>query len=108
VYVPYSKLKASIASKLFAEGFIASYAKKTRKQGDVLEIGVAYRTDMLPRISDVKRISKPSRRLYVSVSDIKPVRSGQGLMVLSTPKGILTGHEARKEHVGGEFLFSIW
>lgn len=107
VIVPFSKLSAAIAKTLFNAGYIASYAKKTRAKGDVLELGVSY-VDTAPRIHDVKRISKSSRRVYFGVSDVKLVKNGRGLLVLSTPKGILTGDEARKEHVGGEALFEIW
>lgn len=107
VYVPYSKLKAAIASKLFEKGYIKSYAKKDRKKGDVLELGVQY-TGEQPRINDARRISKLSRRLYIRVKDLQPVKQGYGSVILSTPKGILTDEEARKEQVGGEILFEIW
>lgn len=107
VMVPATKLSAEVAKTLFKAGFIASYAKKSRAKGDVLELGVSY-VDGKPRISDVKRVSKSSRRVYFGVQDVKLVKNGRGLLVLSTPKGILTGDEARKEHVGGEALFEIW
>ena len=60
------------------------------------------------RVHDVKRVSKPSRRVYYAVKDIVPVRRGYGRVILSTPKGVLTGDAARKEKVGGEALFEIW
>lgn len=107
IYIPYSNLKAAIANKLFDTGYIKSYAKKKYKKGDALEIGIQY-TERGPRINDVKRISKLSRRWYVGVKDIKPVKQGQGMVVLSTPKGILSDAEAIKERVGGEVLFEIW
>lgn len=107
ILVPFSNLSGEIAKVLFKSGYIASYAKKSRAKGDVLELGVSY-VDTKPRISDVKRVSKSSRRVYCGVHDLKPVKNGRGLLVLSTPKGILTGDEARKEHVGGEALFEIW
>jgi len=106
VIVPFSNFKGEIA-KLFGAGYIASYAKKSRKKGEVLELGILYK-DTAPRISDVKRISKSSRRIYMSVHNMKPVKYGRGVLILSTPKGIKTGEEARKEHVGGEALFEIW
>ncbi|MCD8494527.1 MAG: 30S ribosomal protein S8 [Candidatus Pacebacteria bacterium] len=107
VYVPYSNLKAAIATKLFEMGYIKSYAKKNRKNGTVLEMGIQY-TVQGPRINDVKRISKLSRRLYVGVKDIRPVKQGKGALIISTPKGILNDTEARNERVGGEPLFEIW
>jgi small subunit ribosomal protein S8 len=107
VMVPFSKLTGEIAKTLFNAGYIASYAKKSRTKGDVLELGVSY-VDAKPKIHDVKRVSKSSRRVYIGVQDVKSVKNGRGLLVLSTPKGILTGDQARKEHVGGEALFEIW
>ena len=107
VIVPFTNLSGEIAKTLFNAGYIASYAKKSRDKGDVLELGVLY-VDEKPRIHDVERVSKSSRRVYCGVHDVKLVKNGRGLLVLSTPKGILTGDEARKEHVGGEALFQIW
>jgi small subunit ribosomal protein S8 len=107
VYVPYSNFKSAIANVLFSSGFIKSYAKKDRKNGPVLEIGIHY-VNGKPRVQDAKRVSKLSRRLYKRVKDLKPVKQGFGALVLSTPKGILTDTDARKEQVGGEALFEIW
>lgn len=107
VLVPQSKLSLAIAEKLLKEGFVGAVAKKTRRGRPVLEISLIA-TDRQPRINDVKRISKSSRRMYMGVHDIKLTRGGNGMTVLSTPKGLLTDKEARKEHVGGEVLFSIW
>jgi len=107
VMVPFSNFTGEIAKTLFNAGYVASYAKKSRAKGDVLELGVVY-VDAQPRIHDVKRVSKSSRRVYLGVDDITSVKHGRGLLVLSTPKGILTGEQARKEHVGGEALFEIW
>lgn len=105
--LPYSKALMAIAKTLFDAGYIASYKKVTKNNHDNLELGIAYR-DGKPRIRDVKRISKQSRRLYMGVHEIRPVRNGYGILVLSTPKGILTGDQAKSEHVGGETLFQIW
>lgn len=107
VCLPYSNMKNSIAECLKKEGYIGGVAKKVRKEHPVLEINLLY-VDKKPRIMEVERISKQSRRVYFGVKDIYPVRSGAGLLVLSTPKGILSGKEARKERVGGEALFRIW
>ncbi len=103
VVVPYSKLKYSVASVLEKEGYISESAKKTKKGHPSLEISLSDK-----KVNEVKRISKPSRRMYMGVKEIRPVRSGHGIIVLSTPKGILTGNEARKEMVGGEVMFTIW
>lgn len=107
VEMPFSLLKESIAKVLFAEGFISSYAKKGKKIQKTLEIGIAYE-GKTPRVSDVARMSKPSRRFYLKADEIKTVKNGFGLMVMSTPKGVMTGGEAKKGQVGGEALFKIW
>ena len=77
------------------------------KKGDLLEIDVLYKKDNSPRITYVKRVSKPSRRLYTGVKGIYTVKQGFGSIFLSTPKGIVTGETAKTEMVGGELLFEI-
>lgn len=107
VMVPFSKMKQAIAECLKKEGYVSEVAKKVKQDQPVLEIGLVY-VDKKPKITEVERISKQSRRVYFGMKDIHTVRSGSGLLVLSTPKGILSGKEARKEHVGGEALFRVW
>ncbi|MDO8522081.1 MAG: 30S ribosomal protein S8 [bacterium] len=108
VSVPFSSLKLAVAEKLKDAGFVASIDKKGKKVRKTLDVVLKYDSDGIHVIHGVKRISKPGRRMYRSVSEIMPVRYGHGTLVLSTPKGILTGKEARKENVGGEALFEIW
>ncbi len=105
--IPYSNYRANIARALFQAGYIKSYSQKKLKKGDKLEIDILYKKNKSPRISYIKRISKPSRRLYTGVKGIYSVRQGFGTLFLSTPKGILTEGEAEKEMVGGELLFEI-
>ncbi len=108
VTVPFSSVKMAIAACLKDSGFIADFSKKTEKNNvPVLEITLSY-PNGVSRISDVKRISKPSRRVYLGVRDIHVVKNGHGITILSTPKGILSNKQARKEQVGGEALFMIW
>lgn len=107
VTLPYSKLKNAILECLKKEGYVSSVTKKTKKNFPVLEVELAYNDDK-PRITEVERISKQSRRVYFGMKDIHTVRSGSGMLILSTPKGILSGKEARKEQVGGEALFRLW
>jgi small subunit ribosomal protein S8 len=107
IIVPESKLCLAIAEKLSKEGFVGAISKKSRRGRPVFEVSLIA-VDRVPKINDVVRISKPSRRMYTGTQEIKPIKNGLGLLVLSTPKGILTDKEARKEHVGGEVLFSIW
>jgi len=105
--IPHSNLRLSVAEALLKHGYIVSVAKKGKKTKKALEIGIAYKEGK-PKVGDVKRISKLSRRVYYGFRDIKPVKNGYGILMLSTPKGILSGDEARKENVGGEALFKIW
>ncbi len=77
------------------------------KKHYALTIPLSYKNGR-PTITGVKRISKLSRRTYMGVRDVRPVRHGHGLLVLSTPKGIMTGAQARAARVGGEALFEIW
>ena len=107
VSFPYSKMKNAIGECLKKEGYVSEVVKKVKKGIPVLEIKLVY-TDKKPKISEVERISKQSRRVYYGMKDIHSVRSGSGLLVLSTPKGILSGKAARKEQVGGEALFRVW
>lgn len=105
--VPYSDLKYSIARALLKAGYVTSVDKKGKKTKKVLEIGIAYK-DGVPKMREAHRVSKLSCRVYYGYRDIRPVRNGYGCLILSTPKGILTGEMARKEHVGGEPLFRVW
>ena len=106
VALPISRMKLSIAEILVREGYLAGIDPKSKKT-NTLEVSLSYK-DGRPAISGVKRISKPSRRVYQGVRDLKPVKRGRGLLVLSTPAGILTGKDARAQNVGGEALFEIW
>lgn len=105
--VPFSMIKESIASILFKNGYISSYAKKGKKIIKTLEIGIAY-DGKKPRVVQVARVSKPSCRSYIKASEIRPIKNGYGLMVVSTPKGLMSGDDAKKAQVGGEALFKIW
>ena len=107
VIMPYSKLKNAIAECLKKEGYVSEVSKKVKKNQPILEVELVY-IGRQPKIKEVERISKQSRRVYFSVKDIHGVRNGSGLLVLSTPKGILSGQAARKEQVGGEALFKVW
>ncbi len=107
VTVPFSNIKQEISNLLVKEGYLESVSKKGKKTVKLLELGIAY-SGKKPKVNGVERISKVSRRVYVKSKDIKPVMQGYGLVVLSTPKGIMTGKEAKKGNVGGEAMFKIW
>src|SRR3989338_478387 len=110
-YVPYSDMKLRIAHALLKEGYITSIARKTLKGKTterMIEIGIAYEVPGQPRVRGAERVSRPSRRLYAGAKKIRTVNQGHGIVLLSTPKGIMTGEAARKEHVGGEIICKIW
>jgi small subunit ribosomal protein S8 len=106
VTVPHSNMKESIVVCLKRSGFVADYEKKTRHERPFLDITLTAKNGT--RINNVTRVSKPSRRMYKGNKEIRMYKNGAGIFVYSTPKGILTDKEARKELVGGEILFSIW
>lgn len=107
IVVGYSRLKHDIAEVLKEEGFVKSVEKKTRgaKSSLAIELYVDGRT---PKVKGVKRLSKPSKRVYKKSAEIRGVKQGYGILVLSTPAGVMAGHKAKKAGVGGEALFSIW
>lgn len=107
VSLPHSKLKEAIARKLEVSGYLSGVEVIGKVPKKTLEVALKY-ADGKHVINDVKRVSKPGRRLYTKVETIYPVKFGRGNLILSTPKGILTDKEARTEKVGGEQLFVIW
>ena len=90
------------------EGYLKDVTKKTKKGFPIIELGLVYEEDGTPKVTGTDRVSKSSCRVYKGVKDIKTTRNGYGLTVLSTPKGILTDKQARREMVGGEVLFKLW
>jgi small subunit ribosomal protein S8 len=108
VSIFHSKMKMEIAKVLLKTGYIKEINKRGKKNKKTIELVLSYDENNKGLINHVKRISKPSRRVYLSLKEIKPVRRGYGIMIFSTPKGILTDKEARKEKVGGEAIAEIW
>ncbi|RJQ33180.1 30S ribosomal protein S8 [Candidatus Parcubacteria bacterium] len=108
VSVPFSMLKMAVAEKLQEAGYVKAVEKKGKKVKKTLDVVLQYNEGGVHKIAGVKRVSKPGRRVYKSVNEIRPIRYGHGTLILSTPKGIKTDAEARKEKIGGEALFEIW
>ena len=110
VDIPWSHIKESIARVLVEEGYLQEVKKVKAKNapGEELRIQLKFDKEKNPVISRLKRVSRPSLRIYVRVEDIPPVRKGLGINVLSTPKGILGDREAKKANVGGELICSVW
>jgi len=108
VDVPASKLKLELARILKEEGYIANY-KATEEQGHKLvRVYLKYGVDEEATISNLARVSRPGCRVYVGRNEIPRVLGGMGINILTTPKGVMTGRQARKEGVGGEVLCEIW
>jgi small subunit ribosomal protein S8 len=102
--VPYSKIKVAVLDVLKNKNFINNY--EVTKNGNFSEIKIIFNVDLDEL--NLKRISKPGRRIYVKKGEIKPVYYGYGISIFSTPRGVMTGDEARKVGVGGEYLCEIW
>ncbi len=108
VTMPSSNTKVALARILKDEGFIRGYDVADTKPQTTLRLHLKYDEDRKPIITDLQRVSKPGRRVYTSRHDIPWVRSGLGVTVMSTPKGVMTGREARRAGVGGEVVAYIW
>ncbi len=107
VVFPYSKIKLAILDILQKEGYIKSFGKKGKKVIKFIDVVLAY-DGKEGRINGVKRVSKSSKRVYFGAKEIKKVKNGLGILLMSTPKGIMTDKMAREAKVGGEALFEIW
>jgi len=107
IKVPFSNMDLAVALILVRTGYLESVEKKGRLPKRVIEIKLKYDQGR-GAVNGVKFLSKPSRRLYFGYKDLRSVKKNYGLSVLSTPKGIMTNREARREKVGGELLFEIW
>jgi small subunit ribosomal protein S8 len=107
VVAPFSKINLAILELLQKQGYVGEVSKKGKKVTKSIEVALLNEAGK-PKIQGVKRISTFSKRMYQGAAEIRPVKNGFGLLILSTPKGILTDKEAKKEKVGGELLFKIW
>jgi small subunit ribosomal protein S8 len=108
VDVPWSKVKARLVEVLTAEGFLKEHSIIEQGEHRVLRVWLKYDSQNKPVIVGLKRVSKPSLRVYVGAREIPAVRRGLGINIVSTPAGIITDREARKRNVGGELMCSVW
>lgn len=104
---PYSTMDEHVLEILERHGFVKKFERKGRGAKKYFEITLRYDNDE-GVINGVQFLSKPSRRLFIGYRDLKPVRQGHGTAILSTPQGIMTSSDARKNKVGGQLLFNIW
>lgn len=108
VMIPSSKVKIAIARILKEEGYIKNYQITRDEPQAYLRVILKYDDDRQPVISKLKRVSKPGRRVYVGRDEIPWVLNGMGIAIVSTPRGIITGQQARRMNVGGEVLCYVW
>ncbi|MGI8594120.1 MAG: 30S ribosomal protein S8 [Solirubrobacteraceae bacterium] len=111
VEIPSSNLKRELARILQEEGYISSFSVEpptSRRASELLEIQLRYAESRQPVISGLRRVSRPGRRTYADSTSIPKVQGGMGTTIVSTSRGVMTGHQARREGVGGELLAEVW
>jgi small subunit ribosomal protein S8 len=108
VVIPASGLKARIAEVLKDEGYIKDYVRHEDGAQGAITILLKYSADREPAISDIKRVSKPGLRRYVSNDAIPRILNGMGIAILSTSKGVMVDREARRQKLGGELICTVW
>ncbi|MGI8968385.1 MAG: 30S ribosomal protein S8 [Chloroflexota bacterium] len=108
VDVPFSKMKLALTKILKEEGFIASFDIVDHENRKSLRLHLKYDAQRRPVVNGLRRVSRPGLRVYAGMHDIPRVLGGIGTIVVSTNRGIMTGREARKRHLGGELIAEIW
>lgn len=108
VAMPSSKMKEAIAAILKSEGFVQDFEVYTDGVKKTLRVQLKYTQERRPVMTGLRRISRPGRRVYSSREEIPLVLSGMGIAIMSTPKGVMTGKDARRQGVGGEVLAYVW
>lgn len=107
VRVPASKMKLTVAKQLQAAGYLADVAVESTKPRDTIVVTINNAGEN-STITEISRISTPGRRVYVGVNDIPRVKSGRGMVLVSTSKGVISGEEAKKQRLGGELLLKVY
>jgi small subunit ribosomal protein S8 len=108
VDIPFSDLKYEIAECLERGGFVGKVVKKKKEKRKFFCLVLKYGEDGLPAISELKRISSPGQRIYIKSKEIRKVKGGRGIAIISTPKGVMTNKKAREMTLGGEVICEIW
>jgi len=108
VSFPYSKIKMEISRLLGEKGFAGEASRKGKKNKKNIELALLYETSGQARITELKRISKPSRRVYKGFKDLRTLKGGRGSYIISSPQGIIDDEKARQKKAGGEVLGEIW
>lgn len=107
ILVPTSKLKAAVVEVLAKNGYLASFEIVDGKPRGMLHV-VINEPGTIAKINEITKVSKPGRRVYSSANDLPVVKSGRGMVIVSTSKGLMTGREAKKAGLGGEILARVW
>lgn len=107
ILVPTSKLKVAVVEILAKNGYLASYEVLPGEPRGTLRV-VINEPGTVAKISEITKISKPGRRVYSSAADLPTVKSGRGMIIVSTSKGLMTGREAKKNQLGGEIMIRVW
>ena len=108
VVLPASRLKNEVARILTEQGYVESYAVEPGRVGQSLRVTLKYTESRQPVILGMERVSKPGRRRYVSADEVPRIFGGMGTAIVSTSRGVMTGHEARRARVGGELVARVW
>jgi small subunit ribosomal protein S8 len=108
VEMPASRFKAELARILREQGYIEDFSVEPARVGQVLRLRLKYTEDRRSVISGLERLSKPGRRHYVGADDVPKVLGGMGTAIVSTSRGVMTGHDARRQRVGGELVARVW
>ena len=106
--IPASKFKTEIARVLDEQGYIEGYSVEPARVGEVLRVKLKYTEDRRSVISGLQRVSRPGRRTYTHTGELPKVLGGMGTVIMSTSRGVMTGHQARQEGVGGEVVAYVW
>ena len=106
--IPASKFKTEIARILDEQGYIEGYSVEPARVGEVLRVKLKYTEDRRSVISGLKRVSRPGRRTYTHSGEVPKVLGGMGTVIVTTSKGVMTGHQARQQGVGGEVVAYVW
>ena len=107
ILVPTSKLKAGVAEVLAKNGYISSFEVVDGAPRGTLKV-VINEPGTIAKINDISKVSRPGRRVYSSAEDLPTIKSGRGMVIISTSKGLMTGREAKKNRLGGEILVKVW
>jgi small subunit ribosomal protein S8 len=108
VEIPASRFKVELARILSEQGYIEGYSTEPGRVGEVLRVELKYTEDRAPVITGLERVSRPGRRTYVNAGEVPRVLGGMGTAIVSTSKGVMTGHDARRQGVGGEVVAYVW